>query len=511
MKTLIFIIAFSQVTLSAPLPPDAQKELNKYGGKLTTELILLKAMQSSDSFRAVIADKYSIESDYYSAKSVSDISLTASGGQTTAESASETTINGVSYDKLESKTYSLGASTYFQTGTAFSVELEQEYGKTEVETSSDSYTTLTEGWESTLTFELSQSLTKDIFGYGTRRLIEAGELNSEAAKATLQGEVSVWAIDILNLYYSAWRLQNQVRAADDNYKRRKRLLDITKVKVRRGTAERPDLLQTESALLSAEIQRDEAKQSLLNIWRDLVIQLNFPRTWLKIDPIDIPLELDEPEYRALTSCGKREALNPPPKDSYESLAWKKKAKAANLLKERAENAMWPDLQLVGQYFSNGLDEDQSSNSLDDATAFDNTGWYIGGTLSFPLGRYSEKSDLASATATAAKAEAMSTFYGSRLETLWGNECQELYRLRDAVRMRARALGKQAERVRLEEKRFSVGRGTLLGVIQAGDDATLSDIDLRKSEVSMRLKAWDILKLKNQIPGYLEQLEKKAKN
>ena len=483
------------------LPPSAQKQLNRIGGKLTVDFVLAQAMKSSDTFKSVIADQYSINQTALASRAPTDIYLSASGGRTVDETQNIFAINNSNTDRFEATTYSIGLNKGFVTGTQLGLSLEQNYSRSESDQAIiGNFDFDREGYESKLALSLSQPLIKNSFGYSTKRTTQAGRLTAESRKEALVENVDQWATDLVDLFYSAWTLQNQVRILEENIERKKRLVNTTKIKLRRGTAERPDLLQSESAVIDVENDLDQARQ-----------QLGLPSDWATIDPMEIPLELDRPHVESQSLCGSKDKISQAPASNPTTRRWKLQNKAAQLSKSVAKNSLLPEVNLEGQYYFNGLDAEAGSEAFGELTTWNHDGYYIGVSLSFPLSRFREKAEMSEALTQSAKASAMNEFAKSNLKTQWLNSCHDLFRLAKTLDRHKEALSKQSERVRLEERRYSVGRGSLLQVIQAGDEASFADINVTTSRVDFRRKSWEVKKLNGDVSAYLEALEKRFKD
>ncbi|MCB0394512.1 MAG: TolC family protein, partial [Bdellovibrionales bacterium] len=417
---LLTVIQFFTSTSFAVLPPAAQSQLNRIGGKLTVDFVIAQAAGVSDSFQVVDSAKYRIPQGEYLGLATTEFKLFGSVGQTHDKRDNQYLINGKSYDELNSKSTEIGATALLPTGTTFTASLEEAYQN--YETTFSTVTSEIDGYEDTITFEVSQSLLNNAFGYGTLKGIRAGQLSTEADENRFKSSVSEWSVSLAEQFYLAWNLQQQVIAARDGLQRRRKLLEATKLKLGRGTAERPDLLQTESAHLASEVQLQEAEQKLAELWRQLVIQLKLPREWMAIDATQIPMELDEPYFKALQLCGPRSNLNNAPTENLKTKEYELRAEAADLKVDKASNSLLPDVKLVGQYFSNGLDDEKGQEAYSDAKEFDKTGYYIGATVEIPFGRYKEKADLSQARAEKYSAEASASMERSNLQVNWINDC-----------------------------------------------------------------------------------------
>ena len=82
VKKILFVGFFSLSALSsqAALPPDAVAMLNTFPGKsISLELVLSRAIQSSDSYRALESSLTAIEVPYLQSLAALDTNLTFSG------------------------------------------------------------------------------------------------------------------------------------------------------------------------------------------------------------------------------------------------------------------------------------------------------------------------------------------------------------------------------------------------------------------------------------------------
>lgn len=490
----------------AALPPDAQEYLDKFPGKtLTVDLIVGKSIESSDSFRQVQAEFARTFAVGLRGLAPFDPRLTFSilRGVDTKEPASP-----FGTTRTELTKYSLGFSKYFSTGTQLGLDL---YQASTQYTFSSAFP-ITQGLTPNETYgklTISQNLWKDFFGEASRKEANAAELQTEAAKLGFGEGLETWAQGIMQIYYQAELGQAQTRAAEDNLARRERLLKITRIRLSRGTAEKPDVLQAESAKISSEIQFERTKQGLTEIWRQLVTALKFPKHWIDIDPMEIPLKKDEPISDALQACGTDKKLNTAPKETPVSKRAQLEAEAARLNAEAARHRLWPDLKLTGTYETNGVDQATRSGSFSEFSKLLHPAWSVNVMLTVPFSMYAEKAALANAIADRDKFEASASIATADVELNWRNACADLQRLKRANNDLKEATQKQRERVQLQERRYGIGRGTLFDVIQAGDDATQTEIAFQDNEMQIRLAAWKVQRLVGGMKTYLEKITQRS--
>ncbi len=473
------------------LPADAVALLETFpGGKVTADLVLTRAIAYSDSFQAIHAQLVSSEAPLLQAESVHDTWLTAALNRTDNQNEPASPF---STTRVRRSATSVGASRYFSTGTSVTAEVGYDVSELGFQTVTPvSYRQATGG------LTVAQKLWKDSFGSGSRRALEAGRLSSDVVTHEYRQAAQAWVLDLMHVFYSAWIGQRQVRVAEESLKRRHRLLEITQLKLKRGTAEAPDFHQIKSALLQAEVALAESRQSLGDIWRSLVHALKLPEAWEAIDPALIPMEVDDPAPFALQQC----AAERPPQPSAAAARAKALAVASRLSLERLENAEKPDLELQGVLRTNGIDSANTGRAFSEAVRGSHPAWTVGLQLKLPLENQAARSARLTALSTRLRAEAADSDETAQDRLNWKNTCLDLRRLDEARRKIAEARDHQARRASDEEERFAIGRVPTLAVVEAADDADEVELALRRQEVGLRVAAWKVRRLVDGFEAYV---------
>jgi outer membrane protein TolC len=192
---------------------------------------------------------------------------------------------------------------------------------------------------------------------------------------------------------------------------------------------------------------------------------------------------------------------------------------ATLLHEAAQDSdhaasslLKPDLSLTAQVANNAIDNTIADDqSLSEFTGLSHPAWTVGVTLSMPIGFTAEKARKLSSTADLIRAESGAQQARDEHSTNWINRCMDLFRLERAHEQLQDAFNKQSERSRLEEERFRIGRVGTFQVIQAGDDATFAELNLRSIEVERRIAAWKVRRQAGQAKPWLEATAERLKN
>ncbi|MEK7689433.1 MAG: TolC family protein, partial [Bdellovibrionota bacterium] len=265
---------------------------------LTIDYVLKIALEKSDGYQIVTAQNKGLDAPINGARAALDPRLHAQAGY--AHDGSES-ISPFNPDSTKSASFGAGATKYFSTGTMLSAEL--GYGKSTLDyPAGNPLLTDRSAHQAQTRFTVAQNLLKDAFGRTTRLAMDAAETKRNVIKSSVADSVDEWALTLVRIYYGAWMAQSQVSAAQESMARRERLLTIMQTKVNRGTAERPDLLQVQSARLMSEVERDRARERLAETWRTLVTVLKLPESWLAVDATEIPMKEDSLPDRMGQTC-----------------------------------------------------------------------------------------------------------------------------------------------------------------------------------------------------------------
>jgi outer membrane protein TolC len=460
---------------------------------VTLDLVLSRAIQRSDSYRSVIAQEQASDVPYLRGRIPLETRVYGKSYWLDNRNETPTVFQPVN---IESRSILFGASSAFLSGASLNFEVSQNSVEQTITNTRNQY------YESKAQFTVTQNLWQDSFGAATRATATSGELGREAAKAAVEVGVQDWAASLMDVFYASWLAQARVFTARDNLARRERLESITKIRERRGTSEEPDLLQVTSARINASVQLSEAEQILGERWRGLVVSLKLPDSWIAIDPRLIPIRLDDPISSAREICRKAPRGNDPTPETASVRRREFEFRAAENALRAAESKMHPDLELVAGVTANGINPRERSDSFTETRRFEHPNWLVGVNLTVPLSRHAEKLERSQAIANRDFSSALASDAREQSKLDWLNQCRDLERMLQSTERLAQAFANQSKRARLEERRFEIGRGTILSVIQAGDDATASELSLRNAEASLRRTAWRVQRLND---GYKERI------
>ncbi len=502
----------------ASLPEKLGKDAHQYlmslpGQEVSWPLVLGRAIQVSDQFqmvKTILIEQKALE---FGGQAPYDWMIGA-GIQYQDQQLEPGA--GFALSRQQGTVYNLGVSRYFSSGTQFSLGLVASsmlmefpdiggglpgFGNIQIFPE--------EAHEVRGELRLSQNLWQDAFGLRSRALLSETKARTEAVQYQFQQSVEEFVIQLNELFYGAWLAQARVLTAYRELARSRRLLNITRIQLRRGTVERPDFLQIQNMVTGAETELSNAQQSLSDIWRALAISLKLPESWLALDPAYIPLRLDQPVGQAKLLCGTREQPAKSPESTAEIARLEAELRAARHAVRAAENLAAPELRAEMSYLQNGVDPESYTPAWNDFQAAQGTGWTAGLQFSLPLERNGAKANIASARARLMRAEAALSSARSDTRIEWINSCQDLYRSETIQEQWKEASEQQAQRVQLEERRFEYGRTAALNVTMAQADASRALFAYKQSLVQERQAAWKVIRMAGAIPNQIENLKKEG--
>lgn len=485
----------------AALPPDALKVLNTFPEKkVTLPLVLSRGMETSDSFRAVRASAIAIDAPKLEALGVLDPQFTMSANKILNRNEPQTPF---SPNKIDGTEFTLGVMKRFRSGTA--TQFTFKNGRTDLGFAAVAGLPINDFgyYESKATLALTQDLWRNSMGSAVRETVRAGEARTEAAREDFYTKVLDWQKGLRAVFYQAWLAQSQSKLAHDTTARRKRLVEVIRIRLNRGTSERPDLLQVESAELQTRTQEAATLQLLGDRWRGLVISLKLPEDWIRIDPKDIPIGLDQPFEKAKKFCAEFES-NAMPGETIALRKAKAESRAAEGTAAAAKDQLRPALYVQGELSGNDIDFTSRETTLGNAFRLVNPAWAVSLNLAVPLSNSAGQAQVRKAGALAIAADAIAAQTAADVKLLWANGCADYARAESSYKLLKHAHESQTKRAELEEQRFRIGRSTTQFVILAQDDAASAENMVLMAEVERRQAAWNVVELH---PSYRESLDR----
>lgn len=493
-------ITFSQTAYSSEPLDSLLKSLPQQ--KVTFDVVLNYAL-ASNSFKAVVVTGALSEATTLRSRTTLDWHFLAKQ-QALRDLSKPQTI--LSPEEVISQTASVGFNKSFQTGTGISLE----WVNKKVDTNFASGATGNPVFDSVLkdrseylpemSLSIKQDLLKNSFGRAVRANLTQAQKQAEVQKWQAVEGLKSWYIGLLKTFYGAWLAQEQVRQADKDFQRQLRLFRVNEQRYRRGNTEQADFLQMKVALNLSEQRKIAAQQRLVDVWREVVVQLELPNEWLQIDPMLIPIELDEPSVTALGICeeGWKEDL------SSEITVATLESEAVAAQTVAAKSRLLPDVSAFATV-KRGSRNASSTEAQKEVSRGDFPTTSYGLQLDWNFNSSLERAQYVEANVAKLRADSTLLVKKGSAQTNWLSQCANLRRLKTFQNQLQVALKDQGQRLDLEEKRFKEGRSLLFQLIQAqGDLYSTQGVQIQNS-VDLRLSAWDLLRQSNYLNQRIHQL------
>ena len=365
-------------------------------------------------------------------------------------------------DDTQDNHYSAGVSKEFITGTEMTATWRdtRNWVNTPFVTENPSHT-------AELAVELRQPVGKNFFGYIDRNtlsvtklaILNAGlEMRDKIEREVARVEKAYWT---LVFEWQAVRLREGILArAQDLHETNKKSYDM-------GIIERADFLASEANVLVNETSLEVEENRRRRAEEDLKLSMNMGEE-MRIFPAGTFSEEDM-EFN-LKDCLMGAFEN---RRDYKIRKRDVEINKINL--KMKDNAMWPEIDLVGSMAMNGVEGD-FEKAAGKTTVNDNTRYYAGVEFSMPLENSSARSEFEKAGYEKEKAIVALKETERTIITEVGNSFRDVTTFNANVGRMTEAVDLQAEKLDEEEKRFQYGRSTTKTLIDYQHDLLRTEID-----------------------------------
>lgn len=505
--SFLFNFSFAQINEQGQLDLEFQTMVSALPDKALTErFIIERAMQNSDSYKEILSLKHKIGSFTDIASSSLEPKIYLKGQD--ISNKNEPSNPMIPIIKQDHRTYSFGGGKYFSSGTNLGFDVSRTksllgFGGA-IPSSSGFYQTIT-------TVSLTQNLLKDSFGNSTRAgLLSSKELEKLHQLSMIEAKEN-WSKDLMKLFYYGEFYQHRVLAIEQIVKSHEHLLNMTKIRLNRGTSEKSDVIQVEGSLKQALIQYEQAKQMLNDIWRNLITTLRFPEKWFSFNPIFVPIKTANFDHEATKICQNNNFNNSVAsdylKDDIRLLKSDSLKNSHQFSLEKNLNLKKPELQLFAQTASNSIDT-KVNTTYSESRNWEHPAYTIGINFTLPLMFYAENAAISDSRTQYLKADAENMKIKSQIKVQWLNSCFELKRLLEQEKTLLSLKEEYHKRSTLEENRYQIGRINLYQLILAKDDFTNVEIQLKETQMNKKILSWNILGFTEDLRNFLETIENK---
>ena len=199
-------------------------------------------------------------------------------------------------------------------------------------------------------------------------------------------------------------------------------------------------------MTAAKIQYNQTQQVLTQFWNELAVQIKFEPEWLNVDPNIVPMKTDSMFEKSIELCKSKG-----PETSLEIKALELQSKALDLELKNRKRMLLPKLDFLVQY------QAPLENRPDD--------WHLGFRFSYPLFSHQSRSELLTTFANEQRSKARLASLKNDIKKNWLNACSKLSFLNESVKLKQETLDNYKKIMTLEEKRYSIGRSSILQIIQ----------------------------------------------
>lgn len=392
----------------------------------------------------------------------------------------------------------LKISRYMTTGTAVSLEVESARRLNQFDPAiTQSINVIDEPYyESLGRLSIKQRLWRDAFGSATRKQLEASQLLGESKEAEVEAQKEKWFLDLAKLYDSVWLAQHSLNSDLESLARSRRLLGITKLKSKRGTAESPEVLEVESAVILGEQKVIESRYLWFKLWSQLRQYTGLTDTIDESAAGKLQLKVAQPEKAAHTFCAQENAQDLQQNKIQKQLS--AQLSASQLGYEAAKSQMHPDLSFVASVGSNGIDLAGRNYATKEVFQNENPVWFAGLVLEWSWESHAAQAQAMKASSQNQQAKIAQQQHASDLSESWKLHCGRLRTLTEKIKALTEVTQKQGAKVKAEDNRFQIGRGAAYQLLRAGDDFAKSQMALHMVEAELRETAWMIQHMNGEV-------------
>lgn len=233
--------------------------------------------------------------------------------------------------------------------------------------------------QTTLGASISQPLLKDAGVAPTMAPIRIAEADRDIAFQNYRMQAMRVVAEAMSAYWDLFLAREKLSLRRDSARTAEKILHDNFVRLKTGKMAETEVIEAKAALAARRSLVSEAKQAV-------VAAMNMVRTFLstsvalageEIETVDRPsIEVTHRDFA--------ESLNRSFKLRGEYLAVRKKVEREDVRLAYAKNQLWPQIDLKGSYFLNGL-TDRYADPFNDATKAKHPSWMVGLELKIPLG------------------------------------------------------------------------------------------------------------------------------
>ena len=377
-----------------------------------------------------------------SAKSIYDTTFTAEFGYTVDEEEKTSTILP---EKSNTTVWNLGLSKRLPTGTALSFDFLNTRNS-----APSLFTALNPYYMSDMEISVTQPILKNGFGFLDRGSVRLVQLDVSRLDLALLSRIENDIAAVIRTYWALGFAYGNLRSSEEALEYAEEFLRITREQYENGALEETDLFAAKANVEQRKKEILQARAAISDASDDLKLAMNF------FPEFDL-YTADEPN------------LQTPSLDSVEqtrvALENRRDLRQAHIALEAQKldiqmkkNSLWPQLDLIGSFVSNGLDRDMI-DAVGEIMGMDDPTYFIGAQFSFPLENRKARSDFAQADLEKAKALVTLKQVEKSITNQVGKTLRALRLAQERISHNKKIIEFQEKKLAGEEKKYGFGRSS----------------------------------------------------
>lgn len=379
-------------------------------------------------------------------------------------------VNAVFGTRNDTLSYTANIQKNFRYGTAL------EFGFFGSSQSSNSpFVSLDPAIDNQWYLKLRQSLWNNGFGKNIVREIKALENRAEGSKILSQRRKEILLasvlLNLIQLEYSS----NEQLILNQAYQRALDLYDNTKKRRRLGVANKSDVMASSANALAREQNVKQSDGQYNNTCREVLYLLAYDlgqHTCKKNSALDMGIWQHLEQSNIVKQHGEIAKIE-------------KDILAQQLIVETYKNRLKPDLSLILELASNGVNDDWTE-SFKESLSLDNPNFFTGVELSVPLGNKKNKNDLK-------REKIINDQLKLKLKRLQATIERDYLKAFENYQSYKRQFELSVQQVNLEEKKlkeknndFKIGRAEIADVILYQQDVLNAQLNVKRNETQMHI-------------------------
>jgi len=357
--------------------------------------------------------------------------------------------------------------------------------------------------ETNAAVSVRQRLWRDGFGVATADRQRSADLARTAAEFSANAQLERLAMQTVDIYHRTWSTQVQIRSSRERVTRQERLLTASRQKLNLGTMEQSDFLQLETSVLAVRDQIADLEKQLGDTWRGLVLAAKLGDDWLIRDPMTINLSITPAS--GAREAGQRICASAPGDQfaglaSVRALSQQVESLDAALSATRSQSK--PDLFAEVRLATNSVDE-RMRVTVPETGRGRHPQVTIGAGIEMTLGGSADRAAIVDATRAKTRAEVQLSTDRDNANLRWMTACRDLERLVRRQDLLATTANKLSERVRLEARRFDVGKADISAAIRAEDDLATTALQKSRVDAEVSQLEWTLTELRGELGKRIE--------